>query len=305
MAYHRLERTLILPWLLSQKSKHTTRAYERILGNFFEENKNVFLEQVSPIQIAQFLSKVQSSGGQSKFNQARSALASFFDFHIRTGVISINPVLSFKTKSVPLPITKFLPDELIYVRAVNEEPIKRNRLMLHFAFVLGLRIQEILDLHISSLLQGINDDVYLFIKGKGGRNREVLIPKWLQVLIEEYLKEAGLISDCMLFHSPKDKRKAITQSQAYRIFISAGRRIGFKRNLNPHRYRHGHAVTALQKGASLKALKDSMGHSSLMALQRYVDQAKLQQPSNLFDPSSLLEFKEPTEKEALLSLSAP
>lgn len=281
---------LVFPWLLSQSSKHTRRAYERIIKSFIDAVVDFSLEKVTPAEVAQFLSEVRSSGGQSKYNQARSALASFFDFQIRAGILAMNPVLAFKTKRVPLPTLRFLPDENIYFRIVGAEPLLRNQLMLHMTFVLGLRLFELLSSRVSSFVFGVHNDVYLHVHGKGGRNRDVLIPEWLWVQIKQHVTAENLGADEFLFHTPGDKSKALSHVRAYRIFIAAGERIGLKLKMNPHKYRHGHATTALSKGASFKGLMDQMGHADWETLRRYVAQAEVQEPSSLFsEPVILIE----------------
>lgn len=279
---------LVFPWLLSQSSKHTRRAYERIINSFIGSISDFSLEKVTPSEVAQFLSEVRASGRQSKYNQARSALSSFFNFQIRAGLLPSNPTLAFKTKAVPLPTLRFLPDEEIYFRVVGAESVLRNQIMLHAAFILGLRISEILSICFCHFKYGLAEEVYLSVHGKGGRVREVLVPEWLWLLIQRYMIEENIAAKELLFHSVQCKSKALSQFQAYRIFICAGKRVGLKMNLNPHKYRHGHATTALLRGASIKALKDEMGHSSLLTLQRYVEQAKLQDPSTLFKQPPLL-----------------
>lgn len=283
---------VVFPWLLSQSSKHTRRAYERIIKSFISSVVEFSIEKVTPIEVAQFLSEVRSSGGQSKYNQARSALASFFDFQIRAGFLAVNPVLAFKTKRVPLPTLRFLPDENIYFRVVGAEPILRNQLMFHMTFVLGLRLFELLGTRFSSFVFGPYGEVYLHILGKGGRNRDVLIPEWLWGQIKQYISIENLGMDDFLFYTPNDKSKSLSHVRTYRIFITAGERIGLKLKMNPHKYRHGHATTALSKGASFKGLMDQMGHADWETLRRYVTQAEFQQPSSLFnEPLLQLEAK--------------
>lgn len=281
---------MIFPWLLSQASNHTRRAYERIIIAFVDFIGQHSIENVSPKHIANFLCHVRSSGGQSKYNQARSSLSSFFDFQIRTGMLSNNPVLAFKTKRVPLSKLKFLPDEDIYFRIVNSEPLLRNQLMFHMTFSLGLRLFELLNSKVSSFVYDSNDEVYIHVMGKGGRSRDILVPEWLSLKIKQYILDEKLEANSFLFHKLNDKSKCLSSVRVYRIFIEAGKRIGLKLNLNPHKYRHAHATTALSRGASLKGLMDQMGHADWETLRRYVVQAKYVEPSSLFrEPNIQLE----------------
>lgn len=283
---------LALPWLLSQRSHHTRRAYQRIILEFFEVNKSKNLEQISPGEIAIILAQVKDNGGQSKYNQYRSALASFFDFQIRSGKLSINPVLAFKVKVAPLPSLRFLPDDEIHRRVVAGEPNFRNQLMLHCAFVLGLRVSEIVELMSKSFRITQNNEVYATINGKGGKFREVFVPNWLWGLIANYIQTEKLLPDEKLFFNKSNRLKPLSTRMAHEIFIAAGKRIGLTINMNPHKYRHGHAVTALQKGAHMKSLRDEMGHSNFNIMLRYVEQANLPPPSSVFsEPGLAIDYK--------------
>lgn len=280
----------IYPWLLSQTSIHTRRAYERVIYNFIE-SINCDLNEVTTREIAMFLSKVRESGGHSKFNQARSALSSFFNFQIRSGQMSLNPTLAFKTKRISLPTKRFIPSEDIYSRVVAGEESLRNQIMLHSAFVLGLRLSELLTIRLESFFWSNSEKVFLSVNGKGGKNRDVFVPHWLWNLIEQYAIEQSLEENDFLFHSMDSKLKHLSHSQVYRIFIVAGERVGLRKSLSPHKYRHGHATTALSRGASIKALMDQMGHENWDTLRRYVTEVELTQPSEFFKEAPPLLLK--------------
>jgi integrase/recombinase XerD len=265
------------------------------VSHFFIKNDSKDPSQITPVEISEYLSYVRESGGQSKYNQARSALSSFFDFHIRCGRISINPVLAFKTKAVPLPSLRFLPDEQIYIRVVSAEIKLRNQIMLHCAFVLGLRLFEILNLKGKSFIIGFNGDVFVSINGKGGKIREVFVPDWLWRLIGLYLADNLIQPNEFLFFAKSDRNKSLSQYSAYKIFILAGKRVGLTIPMNPHKYRHGHEVTAYSRGVNLKALKDEMGHGNLQALLRYIEQARFASPSSTFaEPGAMLAINSPS-----------
>ncbi len=288
-----MQKELIFPWLLAQRSLHTRRAYERIASTYIENIHPKSILEAKPLDVAKFFDSVQHEVGVASYNQMRSAIASLYDFLIRVGQVSNNPVSAFKTKSNSNHNLKFIPDEKIYWRVVEVEVNLRNRLMLHFAFALGLRLFEILNVSAKDFEKGFQGELILKVYGKGARVREVVVPGWLSDIIFEYVRLNEISGQEKIFHSPANKLESLSDSQAYRIFISASKRAGLSRPIGPHKYRHGHATEAVLKGASLKALKDEMGHSSLSTLQRYIEQAQLQAPSLLFRPSETIAIAPP------------
>lgn len=286
----------IFAWRLSLRSGNTRRAYDRIIDSFLEQLPPKRLFDVGPQEIGIFLSAVSESGGQSKYNQARSALASLFDFLIRSGKVAANPVAAFKTKAPRFSKNAFLPSEEIYWKIVGTERNLRNQIMLHSAFVLGLRISEVLSVTPKSIFLDFNRRAFLRVVGKGRVTRDVFLPGWLQILLLDYIGAEKIEQEQKIFFSAKNRSESISYTQAYRVFLAAGRRAGLSIPLGPHKYRHAHATIAIEKGASLKALQDEMGHSHLNTLQKYIEQARMSEPSGLFNaPKALL--SEPLNSE--------
>lgn len=246
---------------------------------------------VRPLQVGEFLDFIRSTGGQARFNQSRSALSSFYDFCIRSGTLhTVNPVTAYKTRVARTSRKKLIPNELIFYRVVSGEQLLRNQIMLHSAFVLGLRCFEIASVRAKFFKVGDDGVVHLHIQGKGARLREIEIPDWLWNIIAAYIDQLGLHDNDFLFFPWEYRSRPLTVRQIHSIFVTAGRRVGFSGFIGPHLYRRGHATSALINGASLKALMDAMGHVSLSTLQRYVEDAKMSAPSRFIKtPEEILE----------------
>jgi integrase/recombinase XerD len=58
-------------------------------------------------------------------------------------------------------------------------------------------------------------------------------------------------------------------SQAWRIVRAAAKAAGIDRIVSPHWLRHAHASHALDRGAKVTVVRDTLGHSSIAVTDRY------------------------------------
>lgn len=57
--------------------------------------------------------------------------------------------------------------------------------------------------------------------------------------------------------------------QEWNIVRQAADRAGIEKNVSPHWLRHAHASHALDRGAPVHLVKDTLGHASLATTSRY------------------------------------
>ncbi|CAN5788200.1 hypothetical protein BH10CHL1_BH10CHL1_11400 [soil metagenome] len=101
--------------------------------------------------------------------------------------------------------------------------------------------------------------------GKGGKTPAVKLSaaiwKALQAL------RAGADADAPVFVSQKGGR--LDETQVHRIVRAAAVRAGIQGNVSAHWLRHAHASHALDRGANIALVRDTLGHSSLAVTSRY------------------------------------
>ena len=61
----------------------------------------------------------------------------------------------------------------------------------------------------------------------------------------------------------------LSRIQIFRIFKDSASRVGIPSWFSPHCMRHSHATHALERGAPLILVKDTLGHSSVTTTQKY------------------------------------
>jgi len=61
----------------------------------------------------------------------------------------------------------------------------------------------------------------------------------------------------------------LTARQAHRVVAAAAARAGIVGDVSPHWLRHAHASHALDRGAPVHLVKETLGHASLATTSRY------------------------------------
>jgi integrase/recombinase XerC len=140
-------------------------------------------------------------------------------------------------------------------------------------------------------------DAYLIINGKGGKQRVIPLLEDIYNLLNEYIKS---IPETIIL---KAQTKEETNSIPLFIGEEGGRlcarvvqrlvaKIRYDLNLDesftPHAFRHSFATHLLKEGVNLRTIQELLGHSSLVATQRYlkVDTKELLKTHQTFHPRS-------------------
>ena len=148
--------------------------------------------------------------------------------------------------------------------------------LLTFLFYTGARLGEAFELRWSDVIDG--KAVLSTRKGKMKKLRRRAIPLVPEVL--DAMGERKGTNDLVFGNSHGNKWD---RSSFYRYFYDACERSGIE-DFKPHDCRHTFASLLVQKGASLRAVADLLGHQSLTMVMRYAHFA----PSHLESTVGLL-----------------
>ena len=209
-----------------------------------------------------------------------SSLKSFFNYLIKHDVLKNSPVLSLKSpklkKSLPRPINVNLAIEVIkYAKIIEDEKWigLRNKSILLLLYGCGLRISEALGLNY----EDIENEDYILVKGKGGKERIVPMMDYIKKGILDYINECPkeIRSEDPLFVGKRMNRLSprIIQYALEKIRNS----LSLPETATPHALRHSFATHLLDSGGDLRTIQELLGHSSLSTTQKYtkVETSKL------------------------------
>ena len=106
----------------------------------------------------------------------------------------------------------------------------------------------------------------LAVFGKGRKTRVILLPADIFLAILALRGEAGV--DDPVFRSRKGGTP-LSRVQAMRVVQAAARRAGIAGAVSPHWLRHAHATHALNRGAPIHLVADTLGHASVATTGMY------------------------------------
>ena len=265
------------------------------LEQFFEiKERKVSPTQVTQQDLIDFLEFINELG-MSAYTQARmvSGLKAFFRFLVYEEVITKDPseLMEGPKLGRKLPDTLDLPEIEALFEAIDHSTPEgtRNRAMLETLYSSGLRVSELIELKISN----IHDDIgFLRVVGKGSKERLVPIGrsalKHIRLFRDEVRVHIGIKQGFENHLFVTKRGKAISRVMVFMIIKDLAAKIGLKKNISPHTFRHSFATHLIEGGADLRAVQEMLGHESITTTEIYthLDRDYLKQVITQYHPRS-------------------
>lgn len=279
-------------------SDNSIEAYEHdvvLLKQFLELSKL----EISPLtlttkNIQGFLKHINELG-MSAHSQARilSGLKAFYKYMLFEELIVKDP-----TELIEGPrLGRKLPDTLSYHEIeslfeaidLSTSDGTRNRAMIETLYSSGLRVSELVSLKVDHIYFDIG---FLRVIGKG--NKERLVPigqsalKHLNIYIKQVRVHSGIQKGFESFVFLNNRGKALSRVMVFIIIKNLAAKIGLKKMIGPHTFRHSFATHLIEGGADLRAVQEMLGHQSITTTEIYthLDRDYLRQVIQEFHPRS-------------------
>lgn len=256
-------------------SVHTITAYENDISSFY---KFLDLNVESPSlvtvkQIRSWLVELKQQEILAKtINRKLSALKTYFKFCQREKLVLYNPVLMIKSlkedKKLPIVMSQLSLKKLFDSDNIFSNDFKgtRDRLILELFYQTGIRLSELINIKINDF--NINEKN---VKILGKRNKQRLIPLVNSIifLFKEYNEFRSQLNMSSSFLFLTEKGKKTYPKLIYRVVNHYLSLVSSVSKTSPHVLRHAFATHLLNNGADLNAIKELLGHSSLLSTQVY------------------------------------
>jgi site-specific recombinase XerD len=164
-----------------------------------------------------------------------------------------------KPKKLPVVLAK---DEV--VKMINALDNIKHKLMIQIMFGSGLRVSEVVGLHINDIDFSRRT---IHIKGaKGKKDRVSIISNTTLNNIDKYLREYQPL--VFLFESHQASCK-ITTRTVQKIVCDSARKAGILKDISAHSLRHSFATSLLEGGTDIRYIQELLGHARLETTQIY------------------------------------
>lgn len=252
-------------------------AYQRdviLLAGFFEEQK-IKPEGVTYASLTQFVTHLYDLGLSAR-SQARiiSGIKQFFGFLILERYIQNDPSALLEQPKLGRKLPEVLElaeiDALLLAIDTQTQEGPRNHAMLETLYSCGLRVSELIGLRFSDLYF---DEGFIRVIGKG--NKERLVPVSEQVVkeVNAYVAEVRSLipiqkgQEHYVFLNRRGA--ALTRVMIFTIIRQLAQKIGLKKQISPHTFRHSFATHLIEGGANLRAVQEMLGHESITTTEIY------------------------------------
>ena len=241
--------------------------------------------------IQNYIYEVSKSLNPRSQSRLISGLRSFFSYLVFENYRETNPLDLIESPKIgrKLPDTLSLKDidNLIGAIDLSKPQGERNRAILETLYSCGLRVSELVNLKLSDLFF---EEGFIKVTGKGDKQRFVPIGNSTQKYINIYKSEirshqqVDPLSKDILFLNRRGKQ--LTRAMIFTIIKTLGNKIGLKKKISPHTFRHSFATHLLENGADLRAIQMMLGHESITTTEIYmhVDRTHLKDVLDTFHP---------------------
>jgi integrase/recombinase XerD len=235
----------------------SVEAYQRDLESFAEflESESRTLMSAAQEDVAGFMRHLREHAIESRsIARKLSCLRGFYRWLLKDKRIKHDPTVNIESPSS----WKVLPKSLA-------ESDVRDHAMMELLYAGGLRVGEIVGLHVEDLRL---ESASVQVRGKGDKERIVPLHAKAVAALEMYVKRGRgeLVRSVhgvqrALFVSVRGK--ALTAQTVWRLVK------GLNSQASPHKLRHSCATHMVEHGADLRTVQTLLGHADIATTQVY------------------------------------
>ncbi|MDC1197299.1 site-specific tyrosine recombinase XerD [Algibacter sp.] len=248
---------------------------KKLIGFIDSNNINNSPINITSEIIQQFIYDAAKQVNARSQSRLISGLRSFFNYLVFEDYRKDNPLELIESPKIGRKLPDTLSEEEIdhIIKAIDlsKPEGERNRAMLETLYGCGLRVSELINLKLSDLFF---DEGFIKVTGKGDKQRFVPIIDITQKYINIYRNEIRIHLNIQSGHEDtlflNRRGKQLTRAMIFTIIKQLTEKIGLKKNISPHTFRHSFATHLLQNDADLRSIQLMLGHESITTTEIYV-----------------------------------
>lgn len=266
--YLKIERSL---------SDNTIDSYLRDVKKLakFSEEKELDELQITKVEVKEFIAFINTEGISAR-SQSRiiSGIKAFYKYLILEDYIKVNPTELIESPKIGMKLPDTLSvseiDDLISGIDLSQPQGERNRAILEVLYSCGLRVSELTNLKLSNIRF---KEGYVKVVGKGDKERFAPIGssaiKYLNIYLNEIRNHQNIKkgSEDIVFLNRRGNK--LTRVMIFTIIKQLAEKIGLKKKISPHTFRHSFATHLIEGGADLRAIQEMLGHESITTTEIY------------------------------------
>jgi integrase/recombinase XerD len=247
--------------LLKRYSPNTTRAYLHCIRNFAKYFMRPPAE-MGETEVRQFILHLAQERKVSASVHSTHVTALKFLYRITLRRPQVVEHLPYPKRPKTLPNVLTMQEVLALFTAIQSAKYKA---ILAIAYGAGLRVSEVCALKPTDI-----DSQRMLIhvrRGKGNKDRYVLLGETMLTLLREYYQTARRKGD-YLFPGQKPQNP-LSPTAIRHVLSKVASKAGLSKKITPHTLRHSFATHLLETGYDLRVVQALLGHASIQTTQRY------------------------------------
>ena len=266
-------------WLTLERqlSANSIEAYLRDVAHLaqFADERGLPPEQITLDHLRQFVALLHDMG-VALATQCRivSGLRTFYSMMVVEDAVKENPaeLLEMPRASRHLPdvLTNDDVDAICATFDLSMPDQARNRVIVEVLYGCGLRVSELVALHLSNIYA---DDEFLLVTGKGDKQRWVPINHKALELMLQYIHT---IRSHQTIRNGEENYVFInrlgthlSRNYVFMFLKDAVQKAGINKHISPHSLRHSFATELVTNGADLRAVQEMLGHEKISTTEIY------------------------------------
>lgn len=273
---------LVVHMWLAGRPETTKAAYLAAITALQAFTGGLSLGQINLLHLQEFIERLSADLAPASVAQRISAVKSLLTFAQKAGYTTFNVGAALRSPKVEERLAERIMSESQTQRLLALEENPRNHAILRLLYNAGLRVSELCALTWNDVQEraGLGGQIRAY--GKGQKERYILISA------ETYQEIVALKGNTLDFAPVFSSRKhanggQLTRGQINRVVEQAAIRAGIatyqesnaqgelitRSLVSPHWLRHAHASHAIDKGAPLPLVRDTLGHASIATTNKY------------------------------------
>ena len=241
-----------------------------------------------------------NQAGVAAMSQARmiSGLRAFYKYLLLEDVLQNDPTQFLEMPKLARKLPEVLSleeiDQMLASIDMSKPMAHRDKAIIETLFSCGLRVSELVGLHISDIFF---KDEFVKVTGKG--NKERLVPigdqalNALQIYIQQvrvHMKVNKKFEDTVFLNLMGG---AFSRISVFKLIKQLAEKAGIHKTISPHTFRHSFATCLVEGGADLRAVQQMLGHESITTTEIYthLDKRYLQETIALYHPRAKAHLK--------------
>ena len=256
---------------------NSVNAYIRDIRKLADFSSKIKVNElnISVNEIREFIADLNSKNISAR-SQARiiSGVKAFFKYLIIEDYITNDPTMLIENPKIGLKLPEVLSvDEIELIISsidLSNKQGERNRAILETLYSCGLRVTELINLKISN----INfKEGYIKVIGKGDKERLTPIGSNALKYISIYVNEVRIHQKISKNHEDfvflNNRGSKLSRVMIFTLIKRIVDKVGIKKKVSPHTFRHSFATHLIEGGANLRAVQEMLGHESITTTEIY------------------------------------